>query len=130
MARSPNVDRAVRIELLRARAALEREALVISVVHAGESITPRALFAGVWPRVAAANSSRLAMQAFNVLRRYPVVGSCVSRLIFGGTKKTGLLKLAGGVLVGWRILSALRTSKENRVARENSRNAPHERRRS
>jgi hypothetical protein len=121
MPRSPHVDRAVRIELLRARAALEREALVVSVVEAGQSLSPRSLFSSVWPRVAAANSSRLAMQAFGLLRRYPVIGSGLSTLVFGGSKKTGLLKLGGGLLLGWRLLSAWRSAKEDRLERERSR---------
>jgi hypothetical protein len=123
MARSAHVDRAVRIELLRARAALEREAFVVSVVEARQSLSPRSLFSSVWPRVAAANSSRLAMQALGLMRRYPVIGSGLSTLVFGGTKKTGLLKLGGGLLLGWRLLSAWRSAKEDRLKRERSQRA-------
>jgi hypothetical protein len=117
MAKSRHIDRAVRIELLRARAALEREALVISVVEAGQSLTPRSLFSSIWPRVAAANGSRMAMQAFGLLRRYPMVGSSLSALAFGGGKKTGVMKAAGGALLAWRLFSAWRGSKKEKAAR-------------
>lgn len=112
MAKSPSIDRAVRIELLRARAALERESLVQAVVQAGDELTPRALFSNLWPRVAAANGSRMALQAFGLLRKYPMLGTGLSSLALSGGKKVGLVKAAGAAFVGWRIFSAWRGSKK------------------
>lgn len=116
---SAHVDRAVRIELLRAKAALEREALVSSVVGAGRDLTPSALAKDVWPRLASMKGTTIAMQAYHLLRRYPIVGSSLSALALkGGGMLAGggvmrLLKVAG---LGFAGFKALRMVQEARSA--------------
>ncbi|OZI31404.1 hypothetical protein CAL29_26205 [Bordetella genomosp. 10] len=109
---SPAVDRAVRLELLRAKAAVEREALVHNLAEAGVALSPSHLLRSVLPGslqgLASGGSSKLAWQAFNLLRRYPMVMSSVSALVMGGSKKSKLLKLAAGALVGWQALRVWR----------------------
>lgn len=108
--RSPAVDRAVRIELLRARAALERESLVHSIAAAGQALAPAALLRRYVPRLGAGNASRLLWQAVSLARRYPFISSTLSALIMGrGGKRSRLLRLVGGALLGWQVLKAWRT---------------------
>ena len=107
---SADVDRQVRIELLRARAAIEREALAHSIAEAGQSLEPSALLRGLWPRLSRGNTSQLLWQGFNLVRRYPMVTSSLSAFIMGGGKRAGLLKVAGGMLAGWKIFQTWRAS--------------------
>jgi hypothetical protein len=99
---SPAVDRQVRIELLRARAAVEREALVHNVAGVAESLSPSRLIKGLVPRVGAGNLPMLAWQAFSVVRRYPVVASSLSAVFLRG-KRSRLLKLGTAAVVGWQV---------------------------
>ncbi|WP_454691850.1 hypothetical protein [Achromobacter aloeverae] len=109
---SPAVDRAVRLELLRAKAAVEREALVHNLAEAGVALSPSHLLRSVLPGslqgLASGGSRKLAWQAFNLLRRYPMVMSSISALVMGGSRKSKLLKLAAGALVGWQALRVWR----------------------
>lgn len=110
---SPEVDRAVRIELLRARAAVERESLVLGLAEAGRELSPSHLLKGLLPGLGglgSGNSSRLAWQAFSLLRRYPFIMSGVSAVFLGGNKRSKLLKLAAGAAVGWQAFRAWRST--------------------
>lgn len=111
--RSPTVDRAVRIELLRARAAIERESLAQNIVSAGRRLEPGALLRGLLPGLASGGASRWAMQAITLARRYPFVSSSLSAMFMRGGKRSKLLKLAGGAFVGWQILKALRGTRQD-----------------
>jgi hypothetical protein len=108
--RQQHTDRAVHIQLLRARAALEREALVESVVQVGESLRPSSLLHSVWPKMRAAGGSRTALQAFTLLRRYPMVASSLSALVMGKGRGLKLLKLGGIAWAAVQMLSAWRKS--------------------
>lgn len=112
--RSPTVDRAVRIELLRARAAIERESLVQSVVSAGRRLEPASLIRGLLPRLAAGGASRWALQAITLARRYPIVSSSLSAMVMRGGKRSKFLKIAGGALVGWQLFKAWRGMRQDR----------------
>jgi hypothetical protein len=111
---SPVIDRAVRIELLRARAALEREELVQNVADLGVSLSPSHLVKGLLPGglggLGGGGASRLALQAFTLARRYPVVLSSLSAVFLGGNKRSKLVKLATGAVVGWQLFRAWRSS--------------------
>ncbi|MDQ8035537.1 MAG: hypothetical protein REJ50_26320 [Bordetella sp.] len=107
---SATVDRQVRIELLRARAAIEREALAHSIADAGQALEPATLLRGLWPKFARGNTSQLLWQGFNLMRRYPMVSSSLSAFVMGGGKRAGLLKLAGGALAGWQLYKAWRSN--------------------
>jgi hypothetical protein len=111
---SPVIDRAVRIELLRARAALEREELVQNVADLGVSLSPSHLLKGLLPGglggLGGGSAPRMAMQAFTLARRYPVVLSTLSAVFLGGNKRSKLVKLATGAVVGWQVFRAWRAN--------------------
>jgi len=111
--RSPVVDRAVRIELLRARAAIERESLVHDIVTTGQRLEPASIIRGLLPRLASGGASRWALQAITLARRYPLVSSSLSTLLMRGGKRSKLLKIAGGALVGWQLFKLWRSSRED-----------------
>jgi len=110
---SPEVDRAVRLELLRARAAVERESLAHSLADVTVSMSPSHLVKGLLPGLAGGgNSSKLAWQAFSMLRRHPMVLSSISAILLGGNKRSRLLKLGTGAVVAWQVYRAWRTRQE------------------
>ena len=105
------VDRAVRIELLRARAALERESLAQDIASTTRSLKPGNLLKRWIPSLAKGNLSKLAWQGFTLARRYPFISSTLSALVMGRGKRAGLLKLAGGALLGWQAFKAWRDTR-------------------
>ena len=105
------VDRAVRIELLRARAALEREALAQDIASTTRSLKPRNLVKRWLPSLAHGNLTKLAWQGFTLARRYPFVSSTLSALVMGRGKRSGLIKLAGGAFLGWQAFKAWRDAR-------------------
>lgn len=109
---SPVVDRAVRIELLRARAAIERESLAQGIEEASRTLQPMALLKDFLPSLASNNASRMAMQAVGLARRYPIISSTLSALFMGGGKRSKLLKVAGGAVVAWQLYNAWRSSQD------------------
>ena len=111
--RSPTVDRAVRIELLRARAAIERESLAQGIISTGRRLEPSSILRGLLPRLASGGASRWALQAITLARRYPLVSSSLSTLLMRGGKRFKLLKVAGGALVGWQLYKLWQSSKED-----------------
>jgi len=111
--RSPTVDRAVRIELLRARAAIERESLAQSIASAGRRLEPASLIKGLLPGLASGGASRWALQAISLARRYPIVSSSLSAMVMRGGKRSKLLKIAGGAFVGWQLFKAWKGSRQD-----------------
>jgi len=109
--RSSAVERAVRIELLRARAALEREALAHEFSQLTRSLDPRALVQGLMPRFGGGSGgshANVLLQAVRLARRFPVLTSTVSAWLLGG-KRSRLFRLASGALLGWQMLQAWRS---------------------
>lgn len=114
--RSSSIDRAVRIELLRARAAIERESLAHDIASASRSLQPRNLVKRWLPGLSGGNLSGLVWQGVALARRYPFISSTVSALIMGRGKRSRLLRLAGGALLGWQALRAWRGSRQDEPA--------------
>ncbi|KRC78456.1 hypothetical protein D3C87_842410 [compost metagenome] len=112
--RSPTIDRAVRIELLRARAAIERESLAQSIVSTGRKLEPAALIRGMLPGLASGGASRWALQAISLARRYPIVSSSLSAMFMRGGKRSKLLKIAGGAFVGWQLFKTWQGMRQDR----------------
>lgn len=101
---SPSRDRTLRIELLRARAAMERQSLTHGVRHLGRSLTPRGLMQSFMPGGGRAGPSDFLMRAFSLTRRYPMLLSLGSALLGASFKRRELLaKLALGGLVAWKL---------------------------
>lgn len=112
--RSPSIDRAVRIELLRARAAIERESLAHSIASTSRSLTPGNLLKRWLPGLGGSgNLSNLLWQGVSLARRYPFISSTVSALIMGRGKRSRLFRVAGGVLLGWQAFKAWRGTRES-----------------
>lgn len=109
---SPAIDRAVRIELLRARAAIERESLAHSLASASRALEPGNLFKRWLPGLSGGNLSHLLWRGFALARRYPFISSTVSALVMGRGKRSRLLRLVGGALLGWKAFQAWRGSRD------------------
>lgn len=102
-------ERAARIELLRARAAIERQSLARSVQHLGNALTPGALLGSVFPRSVRRSPSELLMRAFSLSRRYPMVLSVASALLSAPMRRRlRWLKLAAGAVAAWQVTRQLR----------------------
>jgi len=106
------IDRAVRIELLRARAAIERESLVQDIVETTSSLKPGNLIKRLLPSMTQGNVSNILWQGISLARRYPFVSSTLSAWVMGRGKRAGLAKLAGGAFLGWQAFSAWRNAKK------------------
>ncbi|WP_459615259.1 hypothetical protein [Bordetella sp. 2513F-2] len=108
---SPFVERQVRIEMLRARAAIEREAFAQSIADVSHTLEPsnliRRLLPGNLLRGGGGHGSLL-WQAVSTLRRYPFLSSTLSAVFLGKGKGRGLLRVAGGALAGWQLFKAWR----------------------
>jgi len=118
--RSAVVDREIRIELLRARAALERQALALDIEEAGHRLSPGNALREFIPGLSAlgglgglgaafgrkpggSRASGLAMQAYRLWRQYPIIGSTVSALALGGSRKARVVKAIVGGVVAWKL---------------------------
>jgi hypothetical protein len=106
---SPARDRALRLELLRARAAIERQAVTQDLHELGASLTPRGLMESVFPRSRRKSPSDLLMQAFTLSRRYPMVLSLGSALLTSaGKRRLRWWKLAAAAAAAWQLSRGLR----------------------
>ncbi|WP_144636725.1 hypothetical protein [Bordetella genomosp. 13] len=123
MARTtPAVERQVRIEMLRARAALERETLAQRLIETGHDLAPSniirsmlpASVAGLMAGGGAKSGASMLWQAVSLARRYPIVSSTVSSVLMGGGKRRGLLKVAGAGLAGWQLFKTWRNAKHEK----------------
>ncbi len=97
-------DRALRIELLRARAAIERQSVAHGVHELGSSLTPRGLLESFFPRSRGKSPSDLLFRALTLSKRYPMMLSLGSAL-FSTAKRQRVRwwKLAAGALVAWQM---------------------------
>lgn len=86
-------DRRLRIELLRMRASYERMAIGQSACRVADDLHPRALLAGLRDRWGAGRLSWLDTGA-RALRRYPVLFSLLSSVVFNPRRRRIALKIA------------------------------------
>jgi hypothetical protein len=102
-------DRKVRIELLQARAAIERQSVVHGVHHLGASLTPRGLMESFFPRARGKSPSDLLLRAVSMSRRYPMLLSLGSALFStSARRKLRWWKLAAGAFMAWQAARNLR----------------------
>ncbi|MCX5589804.1 hypothetical protein [Alcaligenes endophyticus] len=96
-------NRAIRIELLRARAAVERQALCQQSQDLAQDLQPRNLLNSFTPAFTAHNMSNWVGSAMRLSRRYPFLLSGASTVLsmFGGR----WVKFAAAGLVGWKLFS-------------------------
>ncbi|NYT38487.1 hypothetical protein ERD78_17745 [Allopusillimonas soli] len=102
-------ERAVRIELARARAALERQAVARSTNELAASLTPRALLHSAFPRATSKSPTDLLFQALRLTRRYPLLTSSASALVSGvlGRKRRWWWRLGAGLLLSWQVARSM-----------------------
>lgn len=110
-------ERALRIELLRARAALERQSFVYSARSVHDSLTPMGIVRSVFPRMAKKGPADWLLQGFSVARRYPFLASGLSALVSGAGRRRGLWRVAVGLLLSWQVVRALGRSNADKDTR-------------
>lgn len=109
MSRSTMRDRALRIELLRARAAIERQNLSKGVQYLGDTLTPRGLLDSFLPRGARKSPSDFLLSAMSLTKRYPMVLSLGSTLLTAAARRRlRWWKLAAGAVLAWQAARNLR----------------------
>ncbi|MBV6304711.1 hypothetical protein KVP10_07425 [Candidimonas humi] len=96
----------LRIEILRARAALERQALRRHVAQVGAALRPSALLQAALPRLLPGSGRSWLAEGLSLARRYPLVVSLASALLAGKRRGRAWVRLGAGLLLG---LQALRT---------------------
>jgi len=96
-------ERAARIELLRARAAIERHNLARSVHELKASLAPKTLFREALPAFAGSRPVDWALSGLSFVRRYPFLLSGVSAILGGRRSRLRWVKVAAGLLVGWQL---------------------------
>jgi len=104
-------DRAVRIELLRARAAVERQGMAYGLRQVGDALTPRGLLESFMPRARGPRKSPsdLLARAFMLSRRYPMMLSLGSALLStAARRRLRWWKLAAGAVLAWQMSRNLR----------------------
>jgi len=96
-------ERASRLELLRARAALERLSLTRSVREVGASLTPASLLREAVATVGGRGRSvDWLLSGLGLMRRYPFLVSSASALLSGKGSRRWVKILAAG-LVAWKL---------------------------
>ncbi len=93
---SPEAERAVRLELLRARAAVERESFMFHASNLSDALDPRALIG----RVTQTKGAGFLFQGMGLAKQYPFLASSLSTLLFGRFSK--LAKYGGVALTLWQ----------------------------
>ena len=108
-------SRELRIELLRARAAIERQNLCKYSGQLVDDLMPGNLVKGMLPaRFSTGNITDVLVQGAGLLTRYPFLLSSVMGLFSGARRgRTGrrVLRLVVGVAVGWQALRLARREK-------------------
>lgn len=100
--------REARIELLQARAAVERQTLNQGMRHLGQDIQPLALLRSFLPAsVARKRPSDWLFQGLGLARRYPYLVSAASALFSGVRKRNRLLRVGVGLLISWQLARGL-----------------------
>lgn len=106
---SPARDRTVRIELLRARAAVERQSVAQCVQHLGASLTPRGLMESFLPGSGGKSPSDMLLRTFSLSRRYPMMLSLGSALLSTvARRRLRGWRLAAGAVLAWQMSRKLR----------------------
>lgn len=101
-------ERALHIEVIRARAALERQNLASNVKVLSQSLTPGALVKGLFFRKSSRSPADFLFKAFTLTRRYPLLASSVSALLSGVGKRRRWWRIAGGLLLSWQLARTMK----------------------
>ncbi|HWL27426.1 MAG TPA: hypothetical protein VNQ97_00830 [Burkholderiaceae bacterium] len=103
-------ERALHIEVVRARAALERQSLASNVKVLSHSLTPGALVKGLFLGKSSRSRSPAdwVFNALTLTRRYPLLASSVSAVLSGVGKRRRWWRIAGGLLLSWQLARAMK----------------------
>ena len=102
--RMSSAEREIHIELVRARAALERRRLVRNTERLVEAANPLELARGLLPSgLSSGGPVDWVGQATGLARRYPLLLSSLSSLIPLFGRKRRLLRLGASLLLSWQI---------------------------
>src|SRR5690606_25343778 len=100
-------ERALQIELVRARAALERQAVARSVRQIGADLTPVAIARSFFPKTASRSASDWILQLITLARRYPLLASSASALLSGTGRRRRWLRIGAGLLLSWQMARSM-----------------------
>lgn len=100
-------ERALQIELVRTRAALERQAMSRGVRNLGEDLRPSAVLRSVFPRATSRSASDWLFHVISLTRRYPLLTSSASALLSGVGKRRRWWRIAGGLLLSWQVARSM-----------------------
>ena len=96
-------ERALQIEMVRARAALERQAVARAVRSLGNDLAPGALLRSAFPRASSRSLSDWIVQLVTLTRRYPLLTSSASALLSGVGKRKRWWRIGAGLLLSWQM---------------------------
>lgn len=103
----PARERALKIELLRARAALERQSMARGVRDLGQALTPRAMLRSAFPKASSKSPTDWIFQALTLTRRYPLLASSVSAVLGGMGKRRRWWRIGAGLLLSWQVARSM-----------------------
>jgi len=101
-------ERTLQIELVRARAAIERQSLVNNIENLGQSFKPASLMHAFFPRLSSKGPSDWIFQALSLTRQYPLLASSASALLSGIGKRRRLWRIAASLLLSWQVARAMK----------------------
>jgi len=101
-------ERELQIEMVRARAAIERQSMARSVRELGSSLKPRAIVRGLFPKASSRSATDWIFQAVTMTRRYPLLASSVSTLLSGVGKRKRWWRIGAGLLLSWQLARTMR----------------------
>lgn len=111
-------DRQARIELLRTRAALERETLARQLTGITQAWRPGLLLRAALAGLSVGKKggwSALPAQLVGLVKRYPVLGSTLSSLLLGRIGSQSIVRAATIGLAGWELYKAWRAGRKDEV---------------
>lgn len=97
-------DRALQIELLRTRAALERQSLQRGVRQLGQGLSPGHLVQNLMPAISTRSVANWGLQLLTLSRRYPLLISTASTGLSLLGRRGRWIKLLAGAALGWQLL--------------------------
>ena len=95
-------ERAVRIELARSRAALERRNLQRHIAELGDSLQPRALVSSFLP-AAGRSTGGMLLNLLQLTRRYPLLLAGASTLLSAVGRRRRWMRMGLGLLLSWGL---------------------------
>lgn len=97
-------DRALQIELLRTRAALERQSLQRGARQLGNDLSPGSLAQNLLPGLSSRSVAGWGLQLLTLSRRYPFLLSAASTGLSLIGRRGRWVKLLAGAALGWQLL--------------------------